>query len=36
MNERAGVAVAVLSSTLGGLAAVATRFVVGAVDPSTR
>jgi drug/metabolite transporter (DMT)-like permease len=35
MSERAGVAIAVLSSTLGGLAAVATRFVVGAVDPVT-
>ena len=35
MTERVGVAVAVLSSTLGGLAAVATRFVVGAIDPVT-
>jgi hypothetical protein len=36
MNERAGVAIAVLWSTLGGLAAVATRFLVGAVDPLRR
>ena len=35
MNERLGVAAALLSSTLGGLAAVATRFVVGTVDPVT-
>src|SRR5256885_14543972 len=35
MTERLGVAVAVLSSTLGGLAAVAPRLVVGAVDPVT-
>jgi drug/metabolite transporter (DMT)-like permease len=35
MTERLGVAAAVLSSTLGGLAAVATRFVVGTVDPVT-
>jgi drug/metabolite transporter (DMT)-like permease len=35
VTERVGVAVAVLSSTLGGLAAVATRFVVGAIDPVT-
>ena len=35
MTERLGVAAAVLSSTLGGLAAVATRFIVGAVDPVT-
>ena len=35
MTERVGVAIAVLSSTLGGLAAVATRFVVGAIDPVT-
>src|SRR5258708_22948034 len=33
MTEGLGVAAAVLSSTLGGLAAVATRFIVGAVDP---
>src|SRR5215475_8615046 len=35
MSERVGVAIAVLSSSLGGLAAVATRFIVGAVDPVT-
>jgi drug/metabolite transporter (DMT)-like permease len=35
MTERLGVAAAVLSSTLGGLAAVATRFIVGTVDPIT-
>ena len=35
ISERIGVAAAVLSSTLGGLAAVATRFVVGGVDPVT-
>src|SRR3977135_3602331 len=35
MTERLGVAAAVLSSTLGGLAAVATPFVVGTVDPVT-
>jgi drug/metabolite transporter (DMT)-like permease len=35
VTERVGVAIAVLSSTLGGLAAVATRFVVGAIDPVT-
>jgi drug/metabolite transporter (DMT)-like permease len=35
MTERLGVAAALLSSTLGGLAAVATRFVVGTVDPVT-
>ena len=35
MNEGVGVAVAVLSSTLGGLAAVATRFIIGTVDPVT-
>src|SRR5262245_38317873 len=35
MSARAGVATAVLSSTLGGLAAVATRFVAGDIDPVT-
>jgi drug/metabolite transporter (DMT)-like permease len=35
MNERIGVLAAVLSSTLGGMAAATTRFVVGAVDPVT-
>jgi drug/metabolite transporter (DMT)-like permease len=35
VTERVGVAVAVLSSSLGGLAAVATRFVVGTIDPVT-
>jgi drug/metabolite transporter (DMT)-like permease len=35
MSEGVGVAAALLSSTLGGLAAVATRFIVGVVDPVT-
>lgn len=35
MNERTGVLIAVLSSALGGGAAVATRFLVGSVDPIT-
>src|SRR3989442_15704368 len=35
MNERIGVPAAVLSSALGGMAAAATRFVIGAVDPVT-
>ena len=35
MNERTGVLIAVLSSALGGGAAVATRFLVGSVDPVT-
>jgi drug/metabolite transporter (DMT)-like permease len=35
MNERIGVLAAVLSSALGGMAAAATRFVVGAIDPVT-
>src|SRR6185295_5065277 len=34
-NDRIGVLAAVLSSTFGGLAAVATRFVVGGIDPVT-
>jgi drug/metabolite transporter (DMT)-like permease len=34
-NDRIGVWAAILSSMLGGLAAVATRFVVGGVDPVT-
>jgi drug/metabolite transporter (DMT)-like permease len=34
-NERTGVLAAVLSSALGGMAAAATRFVVGAIDPVT-
>jgi drug/metabolite transporter (DMT)-like permease len=33
MNERIGVLAAVVSSALGGMAAAATRFVVGAIDP---
>jgi drug/metabolite transporter (DMT)-like permease len=33
MSERIGVLAAILSSTFGGMAAAATRFVVGAVDP---
>jgi drug/metabolite transporter (DMT)-like permease len=35
MNERIGVLAAVLSSTLGGMAAATTRFVVGGIDPVT-
>lgn len=35
MNERIGVLAAVVSSALGGMAAAATRFVIGAVDPVT-
>ncbi|MDP1532649.1 MAG: DMT family transporter [Rubrivivax sp.] len=35
MNERTGVLIAVLSSALGGGAAVATRFLVGSIDPVT-
>ena len=35
MSARAGVAIAVLSSALGGLAAVATRFVAHEIDPVT-
>ncbi|MGE3144909.1 MAG: DMT family transporter [Pseudorhodoplanes sp.] len=35
MNERAGVSIAILSSSLGGLAAVATRFIVEVADPVT-
>jgi drug/metabolite transporter (DMT)-like permease len=35
MNERIGVLAAVLSSALGGMAAAATRFVVGVIDPVT-
>ena len=35
MNERAGVPIAILSSSLGGLAAVATRFIVDVADPIT-
>ncbi|MGP0089604.1 MAG: DMT family transporter [Xanthobacteraceae bacterium] len=34
-NERMGLLAAILSSALGGMAAAATRFVVGAVDPVT-
>jgi drug/metabolite transporter (DMT)-like permease len=35
MDERIGVLAAVVSSALGGMAAAATRFVIGAVDPVT-
>ena len=35
MSERAGVLAAVLSSGLGGVAAAATRFVIGETDPIT-
>ena len=35
MNERTGVLIAVLSSALGGGAAVATRFMIGNFDPLT-
>jgi len=35
MNERTGVLIAVMSSALGGGAAVATRFLIGGVDPLT-
>jgi drug/metabolite transporter (DMT)-like permease len=35
MNERTGVLIAVLSSALGGGAAVATRFLIGGFDPLT-
>lgn len=35
MNERLGIWAAILSSTFGGMAAAATRFVVGDVDPVT-
>lgn len=35
MNERAGVPIAILSSSLGGLAAVATRSIVDIADPVT-
>jgi len=35
MNERIGILAAVVSSALGGMAAAATRFVVGAIDPVT-
>ena len=35
MNERFGVSVAVLSSAVGGAAAVATRYLIGAADPFT-
>jgi drug/metabolite transporter (DMT)-like permease len=35
MSERLGVLAAVLSSTFGGMAAAATRFTIGAVDPIT-
>src|SRR6516165_9945726 len=35
LHERIGVLAAVLSSALGGMAAAATRFVIGAVDPVT-
>jgi drug/metabolite transporter (DMT)-like permease len=35
MNERTGVLIAVVSSALGGGAAVATRFLIGSVDPLT-
>ena len=35
MNERTGVLIAVLSSALGGGAAVATRFLIGGIDPIT-
>ena len=35
MSERAGVAAAVCSSTLGGTAAAVTRYVIGATDPVT-
>lgn len=35
MNARAGVPIAILSSSLGGLAAVATRFIVEDVEPVT-
>jgi drug/metabolite transporter (DMT)-like permease len=35
MNERAGVLIAVLSSTFGGMAAAVTRYVVGTIDPVT-
>jgi drug/metabolite transporter (DMT)-like permease len=34
-SERIGVLAAILSSALGGIAAAATRFVIGAVDPAT-
>lgn len=35
MNERSGILAAILSSTLGGLAAATTRFVVSGIDPIT-
>ena len=35
MNERTGVLIAILSSALGGGAAVATRFMIGSFDPLT-
>jgi hypothetical protein len=35
VNERAGVLAAVLSSALGGVAAAATRYVIGGADPVT-
>jgi len=35
MNERIGVLAAVVSRALGGMAAAATRFVAGAIDPVT-
>ena len=35
MSERVGIAAAMLSSALGGMAAAATRFVIGATDPIT-
>ncbi len=35
MNEKTGVLIAIVSSSLGGGAAVATRFMIGAVDPLT-
>ena len=35
MNEKSGVLIAIASSALGGGAAVATRFMIGGVDPLT-
>src|SRR5882672_3323054 len=35
MSERLGVLAAILSSTLGGMAAAVTRFVIGGIDPVT-
>src|ERR687888_1199133 len=35
MNERWGVGVAILSSSCGGAAAVATRYLIGSADPFT-